>query len=125
MNNNIGDVVKISTIGTGGWLLLQKIDSQDTEDYTINYSTIGRQDGTIQFNSKLYDAAAGFTGFDTISFDTKIYDSEPIIELRTILESIKNELFTDELLVSFNALFFASMRYVFSEQIYVDIMSGY
>ena len=120
LNNNIGDIVKISTIGTGGWLLLQKIDSQDTEDYTINYSTIGRQDGTIQFKSKLYDAAAGFTGFDTISFDTKIYDSEPIIELRTILESIKNELFTDELLVSFNALFFASIRYVFSEQIYVD-----
>ena len=120
LNNNIGDIVKISTIGTGGWLLLQKIDSQDTEDYTINYSTIGRQDGTIQFNSKLYDAAAGYAGFDSISFDTKIYDSEPIIELRTIVESIKNELFTNELLVSFNALFFAGVRYVFSEQIYVD-----
>ena len=30
INDNIGDVVKISSIGTGGWLLLQKIDDQLT-----------------------------------------------------------------------------------------------
>ena len=120
LNDAIGDVIKISTIGSGGWLLLEKIDSQDTEDYTINYKTVGRQDGTIQFKSTLYDSAESSTGFDTISFDTKIYDSEPVIELRTILESIKNDLFIDDLLVDFNALFFASLRYAFSEQTYID-----
>ena len=120
LNNSIGDIVKISSIGSGGWLLLKKIDSQDTEDYTINYSTIGRQNGTIQFKSTLYDSSEAATGFDTISFDTKIYDSEPTIELRIILESIKNDLFIDDLLVKFNSLFFASLRYAFSEQTYID-----
>ena len=120
LNDNIGDIVKISTVGSGGWLLLEKIANTDTEDYTVNYSTIGRQDGTIQFKSTLYDSLSSFTGFDTISFDTKIYDNEPVIELRTILESIKNDLFIDELLVKFNELFFASLRYAFSEQTYID-----
>ena len=71
INDNIGDVVKISSIGTGGWLLLQKIDDQLTSDYTINYKTIGRQDGTIQFKRGLYDVTAP-NGFDTISFDVQV-----------------------------------------------------
>ena len=120
LGDAIGNTVKISTVGTGGWLLLEKVDNQNTEDYTVNYKTIGRQDGTIQFNSTLYDTVLSSTGFDTISFDTKIYDSEPVVELRTILESIKNDLFVDELLVKFNSLFFASLRYAFSEQTYID-----
>tara|TARA_B110000090_G_scaffold78344_1_gene89240 strand:+ start:4696 stop:19641 length:14946 start_codon:yes stop_codon:yes gene_type:complete len=120
LSDSIGDVIKISTVGTGGWLLLEKVDNQDTEDYTINYNTVGRQDGTVQFKNTLYDSALASTGFDTISFDTKIYDSEPVVELRTILESIKNDLFIDELLVKFNELFFANLRYAFSEQTYID-----
>jgi hypothetical protein len=120
LSASIGDIVKISTIGTGGWLLLEKVDNQDTEDYTVNYNTVGRQDGTIQFKTTLYDSVLSSTGYDTISFDTKIYDSEPVIELRTILDSIKNDLFIDDLLVKFNDLFFASLRYAFSEQTYID-----
>jgi hypothetical protein len=120
LENNIGDIVKISNIGSGGWLLLEKIDNQDTPDYTVNYKTIGRQNGTIQFKSSLYDFNLSNVGFDTISYDTKIYDSEPVIELRNILDAIKNDLFVDDLLIEFNNLFFASLRYVFSEQKYVD-----
>ena len=41
LGDNIGDIVKINNVGSGGWLLLQKEDDQDTEDYTINYKTIG------------------------------------------------------------------------------------
>ena len=120
LDAGISNVVKISNIGSGGWLLLEKIDSQDTEDYTINYKTIGRQNGTIKFNETLYDSEAAFTGFDTISFDTKIFDSEPRTELRIILNTIKDNLFIDDLQVKFNELFFASLRYAFSEQTYID-----
>ena len=120
LDNNIGDVVKISNIGTGGWLLLEKIAAEDTPDYTINYKTVGRQDGTIEFKSSLYDIAASSVGFDTISFDTKIYDNEPVQELRVVLNAIKDNLFIDELQIEFNKLFFASLRYVFAEQSYVD-----
>jgi hypothetical protein len=120
LENRIGDTVKISNIGSGGWLLLEKIDDQDTEDYTINYKTIGRQDGTIQFKTSLYDFSASNVGFDTISYDTKIYDSEPVDELRIILNAVKDDLFIDDLLIEFNNLFFAGLRYVLSEQQYVD-----
>ena len=117
---SIGDTVKISNVGTGGWLLLVKIADESTTDYTVNYNTIGRQNGTIEFKNNLYDYASSNVGFDTISFDTKIYDNEPVNELRIVLDTIKNNLFIDELQVEFNKLFFASLRYVFAEQKYVD-----
>jgi hypothetical protein len=118
--DEIGNIVKISTIGSGGWLLLEKIANEDTEDYTVNYKTIGRENGTLQIKSTLYDTIAAFTGFDTISFDTKIYDNEPTTELRIILNVIKDNLFIDDLQIRFNDLFFASLRYAFSEQTYID-----
>ena len=120
LDNPIGSVVKISNVGTGGWLLLEKISDTDSIDYTQNYKTIGRQNGTINFKNTLYDTLAANTGFDTISFDTKIFDNEPITELRIVLNAVKDDLLIDELLVEFNKLFFASLRYVFSEQTYVD-----
>ena len=49
LDDGIGEVVKISNVGTGGWLLLEKIDDQTGVDYTVNYKTIGRQNGTIKF----------------------------------------------------------------------------
>ena len=120
LNDSIGDVVKISTIGTGGWLLLQKIAEETTTDYTVNYKTIGRQDGTIQFKRALYDVTASLNGFDTISFDVQFYDSQPTIEQRRILETIRDSIFVNDLEAEYNKLFLASIRYAFSEQPNVD-----
>ena len=120
LNDSVGDIVKISTIGTGGWLLLQKIDEQITTDYTVNYRTIGRQNGTIQFKRGLYDVTANLNGFDSISFDVQFYDAQPTVEQRRILEVIRDDIFTVELEEEYNQLFFASIRYAFSEQPYVD-----
>ena len=120
LNDSIGDVVKITSIGTGGWLLLEKIDEKATTDYTVNYKTIGRQDGTIQFKRGLYDVTASLNGFDTISFDVQFYDSQPTVEQRKILEVIRDDLFVNDLEAEYNKLFLASMRYAFSEQPYID-----
>jgi len=120
LDDDIGDIVKISNIGTGGWLLLEKIDEQDTPDYTVNYRTIGRQNGTVQFKDTLFDNSLSLVGFDSISYDTKFFDSQPTIETRIILNALKNNLLIDELAIEYNALFFASLRYVFAEQGYVD-----
>ena len=51
LDNPIGSVVKIANIGTGGWLLLEKEFDFDTEDYTVNYKTIG--DKTELLNLKI------------------------------------------------------------------------
>ena len=120
LGDSVGDLVKIKSIGGSGWLLLEKIDSGTSVDYTQNYKTVGRENGTIQFSSKLYDTTQSLTGFDSVSFDTKFFDSAPTTESRIILETIRDHLLVNDLELEYNKLFFASLRYVFSEQPYVD-----
>ena len=120
LDDNLGDIVKILTIGTGGWLLLQKVNTEYTTDYTVNYKTIGQQDGTIQFKEDLYNIDLSQVGFDSQSYDTKFFDSQPISEIRIILETIRDQILVDDLADEYNKLFFASLRYVFAEQGYVD-----
>ena len=118
LNDRIGDIVKIENIGTGGWLLLQKIDNQPEVDYTVNYKTIGRQNGTIQFSKLLYNNIT--SGFDNQVYDSLLYDREAIEETRIILKALKDNIFVDQLAVEFNKLFFASVRYALAEQSSVD-----
>lgn len=102
VDDNINDIIKIENFNAGGWVLTQKIVNIDTPDYTTNYATIGRQNGTIEFLPSL------FTGANNEK------------ELRIILQAIRDDLFVNELLHEYNNLFFSSLRYVFSEQNYVD-----
>ena len=120
VNDVITDIVKINNVGTGGWLLLRKIADEDTEDYTVNYETIGRENGTLQFNDSLYDYSKNTVGYDNRSFDSYFYDNNPINELRIIFKAIKENIFINKLKVEYNQLFLASLRYVFAEQPYVD-----
>jgi len=120
LEDNIGDIVKINTIGTGGWLLLKKIDTQDTEDYTVNYETIGRQNGTIQLSRQLYLYSTDSSGYDVTVYDISFYDKEPVYEMRNIINAIKNDIFVADLTVEYNELFFAGLRYAFNEQSNVD-----
>ena len=117
-NDIIGEVVKIENIGSGGWLLLEKIDDQPEVDYTVNYKTIGRQNGTIQFSKLLYQNAT--SGFDNQVFDAYLYDREPVNEVRIIMEALQNQIFVDQLETEWNKLFFASVRYALSEQVNID-----
>lgn len=120
INDAVGNIVKINNVGSGGWLLLEKIADQQTEEFSVNYKTIGKQNGTIQFSSSLYDFKSNSIGYDNRSYDSMLYDNVPITELRIILDTIKNKLFVGKLAIEYNQLFFASIRYVLSEQLYVD-----
>lgn len=116
----IGDIVKIKNEKSGGWILLQRINNLQTDNVSLNYKTVGREKGTIQFNSNLYLFKDSNIGFDSVSYDRDVYDDEPKEELRYILNCIKNNLLIDNLEIEYNKLFFASLRYVFSEQGFVD-----
>ena len=120
INDRTGNIVKIKNIGSGGWLLLEKIASEDTEDYTINYKTVGRQNGTLQFKDTLYDYSSNAVGFDNRSFDSGFYDNNPVTELRIILETLRDNIMITDLAIEYNQLFFASLRYILSEQPRVD-----
>ena len=115
---NVGSVVKIATIGSGGWLLVEKIDNQDEVDYTVNYKTVGRQNGTLQLSKLLYNNK--ISGFDNSVYDSNLYDREPVDETRIIMEALRDNIFVDQLEVEWNKLFFASVRYAMSEQTNVD-----
>ena len=120
LEDSIGDVIKIQNVGTGGWLLLKKKDDQVGVDYTVNYDTIGRQSGTIKFKAGLYDSSSENIAYDGASFDKIFYDTEPIEEFRRILGILKDKILTNDLQIHWNNLFFASLRYVFTEQPNVD-----
>lgn len=120
VNDKIGDVVKISNIGTGGWLLLQKTADTGSRNYTDDYTTIGRQNGTIKILDSLYNINTNSVGFDSFTFDGRFYDDEPATELRNILDALRYDLFVDNLRSEYNELFFSSIRYVLSEQPNVD-----
>ena len=120
IQDSLGSVVKINSVGTGGWLLLKKINDLPGVDYTVNYQTIGRQNGTIKFNSLIYDSKISNTGFDGISYDSGFFDLQPVEELRIILTAIKEKIFITDLEIEYNKLFFSSLRYAFAEQPYID-----
>jgi hypothetical protein len=113
----IGAVVKIKNIGSGGWVLLEKYNNLATIDYTENYKTVGRENGSIQFLDSLYIPNKGY---DKFLLDTTGYDSYPAEELRIILKAVRDDLLVDELKVEYLKLFFSSMRYVLHEQTFVD-----
>jgi hypothetical protein len=120
LNDNIGDVVKVNTVGSGGWLLLEKINDMQTEDYSLNYRVVGRANGTIQINSSIYDYSFKVSGFDVALFDSAVYDKEPIQEFRNIIDALRDDILVSERAVEWNRLFFASVRYALSEQPFVD-----
>lgn len=120
LNVNLGSTVRIANVGSGGWILLEKIAAVDSEDYTVNYKTIGRQNGTIQFKDTLYNFQKNTIGFDNRNYDSVAYDNLSARELRIILNAIKKDIFVGNLKVEYNKLFFASLRYILTEQNYVD-----
>ena len=120
LNDAIGNIIKINNVGTGGWLLLRKINDVPGADYTVNYETVGRQNGTIAFNKLIYDSISSNTGYDGISYDSAFFDLQAVDELRIILQTIKENIFIGDLETEYNNLFFASLRYAFSEQPYID-----
>jgi len=117
---SIGEIVKVRTVNSGGWLLLEKYANSTSVDWTQSYSVIGIQNGTIQLSSSLYQTTGTQLGFDNSTFDTEGYDQYAAAELRIILTSLKNDIFVNTLTGSYLKLFFNSVRYAHSEQPYVD-----
>jgi hypothetical protein len=81
---------------------------------------VGIQNGTIQLNASLGDFAGNSLGFSNQDFDSNRFDQNPNNEIRAIVESLNNELFTNTLEGEFNNMFFVLVNYLLTEQNYVD-----
>ena len=117
---HVGSTVKVKNIGTGGWVLLSKYANNVTVDYTQNYTVVGRQNGTIKFDRSLYTFKNTALGYDGPLYDSDKFDNSASEELRIILNTIKDNILVDNLRSEYLNLFFASLRYIFNEQLYVD-----
>jgi len=117
----IGDIVKINSVGySGNWLLLLRYNDSYSSDFTNDYIVVGREKGTIQFSDKLYNINQDL-GFDTSSsFDLSLYDQSSTIELRIILETLRDYILINDLKIEYIKTFFNSVYYVLNEQLYTD-----
>jgi hypothetical protein len=116
----VGQIVKVKSVGTGGWLLLEKYADSTSVDYTQSYRVIGRQSGTIQITDNLYKFLNSNLGYDGPLFDGDVYDNTASIEIRIILAAIKDKILIDNLKKEYLEAFFALVRYALHEQTFVD-----
>jgi len=103
-----GNYIKVLDGGQGTWLLYEVLADGSLD-------LIGAQNGTIEINSSVYDASIG-AGYDTVVYDSVIYDPQPVKEFRNIYDSVSQEILTENLSVEFNKLFLTLVNYVFAEQ---------
>ena len=116
----IGDLIKITEFGNGGWAVLEKVQ-EGSGDIDGKYNIVGRERGTIYLKDSLYNKETTPLGFDNVgAFDTAVYDLQPIQELRNIFKAIKEDIFIEDLSPEWNKLFFLSLKYILSEQENVD-----
>jgi hypothetical protein len=116
----INDIVKIKNVGSNEWMLLRRKAITNDLDYLIDYDVIGKQNATIQFSTKLYNLNSAI-GFDArFGFDVGGYDRFPSLELKIILNAIRDDIFINDLRIEYVNLFFNSLHYVLTEQPYID-----
>jgi hypothetical protein len=120
ISTNVGQIVKIRNANAGGWALLEKYSNSTSADWTQSYQVVGLQNGTIQFKSTLYQSVGTTQGYDGSIYDNVVYDNTPNIELRIILQSLKDNIFIDDLKQAYLNLFFTTIKYALSEQLYLD-----
>jgi len=115
----IGELVKVSTVNSGGWLLLEKYANSTSVDWTQSYNVVGIQNGTIQLSTKLYNFETTNIGYDSDIYDNG-FDVVASTELRIILNAIKQDIFIGDLKQNYLDLFIAAIKYAHSEQVFID-----
>ena len=114
-----GQLVKVAEAGIGGWAVFERVNTGAR--ILGKYRLVGKQNGTIKIDPTIDNISNNGSGYDAGPYyDNTIYDDQPIVELRNIFTAIKEDIFVNDLRVEWNKLFFTSVRYLLSEQLYVD-----
>jgi hypothetical protein len=120
ITTELTQIVKIRNTNAGGWSLLEKYANSKSSDWTQSYRVVGLQEGTIQLKSSLYQSINTPLGYDGSIYDNVVYDNSPNIELRIILETLKDDILIGNLKQDYLNLFFTTIKYALSEQLYLD-----
>ena len=117
----IGDLIRIKEYGSGGWAVFEKFNSEGTQ-FLDRYTLIGREQGTLQILELAFNPEVSGKGYDSpiSAYDLDKYSLSFALELRNIFRAVKEDIFIGNFNIEWNRLFFSSVRYAFSEQLYVD-----
>ena len=107
----LGGSVKVDANGQGKWEIYQRTGI----DPATGWTRVGLQDGTIEFDAKLWNYSLGNFGFDAEVFDAQYFDEAPQIETRQIIQAINEELFVDDLLVERNQSLILMFNFIYTE----------
>lgn len=113
----VGELIQIKEYANGGWAVFECVSTVG-DLFSDNFKLVGRNNGTLEISSRFYQDPIGYDNMR--AFDIVAYDVGTSRELRNILTAIKEDVFIGEYDIEWNLLFFACIRYVFSEQQYVD-----
>jgi hypothetical protein len=108
-----GDYVGVGTPVNGQYPLVY-------ERYNDQFTVLYRQNGTIQFDETLFDSYIQLDIWDLGGWDFKAWDSEPSQELEKILQTFRDDIFVDTYQSYYNRLFFAMVKFIYTEQNNVD-----
>ena len=120
INPSIGETVLVRSVSISGWQLLYRYAMSSSTDWTQSYRVVGIQNGTIQFKKSFYEFTNTSIGYDESTFDGAVFDGEAVNELRFVLNALKDDILVGDLRQNYIDLFFTSVRYALSEQVYVD-----
>ena len=108
-----GDVAKVVSNDSGDMSMFV-FDSDGKWEEVIT------EKGTIQFNDSLYAFSTlnlnfQATGFDNDGFDFASFDKVPTLEIRQIVDALKDNIFINTYKINMNELFFRLMEYALNE----------
>jgi len=116
-----GQYVKVNNGGDGNYIVLRKAADGVLGSYGDGYDLVYKQNGTIQFNSDIWDVSNSLLNWDNLNtYDQTLYDQTPDTELEYIIKALKNDLFINELKINWNLLFFKAVKYALTEQKLLD-----
>ena len=105
-----GTIVTVAQNGDGKFEVYRSNDDS-------TWTRIGLENGTIEFNSQLWDYADARLGFGDNFFDTTPYDEFPSQETRYILRALNEQIYTQELQIYRNKSLILLFEYIQTETI--------
>lgn len=116
-----GSYVKVLNPGDNLYIILEKIDPNIVGTFDTGYNLVYKQSGTIQLNNGIWDTRNNNLGYDkNNTYDQTLYDQTADLELKYILDALRNDLFVDDLKLYWNLLFFKAVKYALTEQPLLD-----
>ena len=120
IESEVGKIVKIRTTNSGRWMILKKKANSSSIDWTQSYDVVGLQNGTIQFSPSIYQYTGSIYGYDGTLYDSSVFDNVASVEVRYILNALRDDILIDDLHDEYLNLFFITTRYALNEQLNVD-----